>query len=43
MPDIVRTTRLADWLLYGKGGQRAIVRRWINEARGHAPVIDRWN
>lgn len=36
---------LADWINYGKraDSSRRTVRRWLNEARGHVPIIDRVN
>lgn len=39
--------RLSDWIEYGRcsgiWGAKRKVRRWLNEARAHIPVIDRVN
>lgn len=39
--------KLGDWIGYGRNTQehksKRTVRRWILEARGHVPVIDRVN
>jgi hypothetical protein len=40
-------TSLADWIEYGMKTRlainKALVRRWLREAREHRPVIDRVN
>jgi hypothetical protein len=40
---MMRATRLGDWVGYGRAidKPRRTFRRWLNEARGHVPVIGR--